>query len=68
MSYQVPWGIVHEVWAVRPCTICRKLGFCRHREPEFDLAELFSQSQEEDHPWVDRPSVEMPLPGSNRTQ
>jgi len=34
------WEILCEIWDGRACLICEKFGHCRHREPEFDWAEL----------------------------
>ena len=41
MCAPFPTEMVLEVlWGQRACWICKRLGNCGHREPEFDIAEI----------------------------
>ena len=33
-------SLLHALWAIRPCLLCRETGHCGHREPDVEIALL----------------------------
>ena len=38
------WIPLMEIWKQRACLVCERYGFCEHREPNVDWAEIRSQA------------------------